>query len=193
MKCHEFKSKMDELFKCSPMELPEAMQKHIESCDECMTYCKELSQMSEMLTPLTNLELAKDEAARLEKDLREKMIDEPAPIPVQPRERKMISWIRTVTAVALVTLIVLFVYSPEEPNQITTALDWTEIDPGNIDSDVLAEMIFESDEYILNEFIDESTAEYITSQIQLDQAYDLLESLTEEELAWLSENFTMEI
>ncbi|MFH1700963.1 MAG: hypothetical protein ABIE07_10280 [Candidatus Zixiibacteriota bacterium] len=193
MKCHEFKSKMDELFTGSPMKLPDEMQNHIESCDECRAYYNEFAQMSEMLAPLAGFELTEKEAARLESGLRKKMIDEPAPIPVQPRERNIFSWIRMASAVAVVALIVLFIYSPESPNQITTALDWTEINSDNIDTDLLAEMIFDSDENILGEFIDESTTDYITSQIESDQAFDLLENLTEEELAWLSENFTMEI
>lgn len=193
MKCYEFKSQLDELFTGAQLKLPEDMQKHMESCDKCMSYFQELTKMSEFLEPIAEFELTKEESARLEQGILENMVDEPVPIPVQPRERKIISWIRMATAAALVTLIVLFVYSPEESNQLITALDWTGIESDNIDSDLLAEVVFDSDEYILEEFFDETTTEYITLQIQSDQAYDLLESLTEEELNWLSENFTMEI
>lgn len=174
-------------------ELTADLREHMDACPACRAYAAELESLAELLAPLDDIALTPDEAAHLEVDLLESLPDEPAPIPVQPSEHRIFSLTRVLFAAAAVLVMMLISTNRTETPDVAGDDGWEALQLTQLDQMDMASILFDSNIDILPSLVDQSSAAYIYDQVQPGQVDDIFEKLSAEELAWLAENFTMEI
>lgn len=175
MKCEQIKEQLDLLFGSN--ELPEEIEQHLESCEDCRAYHQELRRLSEKLGGDADFEPS---AFDLEKAVAgvEDRIDSQETPSIVP-----VSRLRQLSRVAAVLLIVGVSYTTyligqkqgQEPvaKVVDTVLTYT--------ADT-AEM----DDYFVNMLIED-----FSSDAYFGAGEMLLDDLTEEELEYLTENMTV--
>lgn len=190
MNCRKVQDELRENFDSSGRDLPSDFQTHLDGCPQCRAYAAELHTVSESLKSLGDLALTAEEVRRLEEGLAKGLLSEPAPIPVQKKERRLFPILRLAAVVAFIVLLAVHIEEPPGPPEESML---SEITLDNIDPEILARMFYESGDLEDAAIIDRSLAGYITSQVGYGQADDIFDDLTEEELLWLSEHYTMGI
>ncbi|MCK5125057.1 MAG: hypothetical protein KAR42_02270 [candidate division Zixibacteria bacterium] len=193
MRCFEVKQILQENFTAAGVELEAEVKTHLDACVKCREYLQELNNMASALIPLDSFELTPEESLQLTNALDAQLIREPAPIPVQDRENRIFPIARILLSAAAVILMVILSTSPTQDISIADTDYEGVIEYSSLDDETMTSIFFDNDDDLLPSLFDQTSAAYLASQLRPGQVDDVFESITDEELAWLEKNFSLEI
>jgi hypothetical protein len=192
MNCRHVEKWMNDNITSSGIELPDEIRNHVDSCDKCRAYYRELLGLLEKLDGLNSIMLTADESSQLIRKI-ETAIDHSA----QPDSKQsLIRWIATIArpalAVAAVLIITLF-STPHLPTDSTVSQEMEEVLPSRTGQENLLQLLLNGDLDYLSSLLDQSSISYITDQVKPGQVDDILNDISAEEMEWLMENLKVEI
>ncbi len=193
MKCFEVTEWLEENFTSERMELTSDISAHLDSCESCREFYSELVTLEEALLPLVDISLTPEESTQLSDSLESALGQEPAAIPVQPSESNIFSISRIIFAAAAVLVMVFLSSSPTQIDITVTAENYDNMQYSSLDDYDMASIITDSDEDLLPSLFDQTSAAYLASQLQPGQVDDILETLTDDDIVWLAQNYGVEI
>ncbi len=175
MNCDQVKGQLELFFGSD--EMPEEVERHLQSCEACRSHHKDLRQLSERLGVDTDFEPSESdlEAAIAGAESR---IESSATSSIVP-----VSWLSRLSRVAAAVLIVGVSYTTyrigqsQAPTEVATIINTIEVETADS-----AEM----DDYFVSLLIEDYSSDGFFEAGGL-----LLEDLTAEELEYLTENMTV--
>ena len=175
MKCEKIKEQLDLLFGSD--ELPEEIQQHLESCEDCRAYHQELRRLSEKLGGDSDFEPSTFDLEKAVAGVGHRIDSQKTPS-ITP-----VSWLRQLSRVAAAVLIVGVSYTTyligQKQGQEPVARVVDTVLANTADT-------VEMDDYFVNMLIED-----ISSDSYFGAGELLLDDLTEEELEYLTENMTV--
>ncbi len=176
------------------IELTPELRRVIETDPEAKAYYDELLLLSGRFTPLRHIAITADESESLLAGI-EAEIETVASVTPSFAWSGLLKllWQPAMAAVLLLIIVLLpqMQKSPEIANvAVTNTVTSVTTDIGETE---LALLLSDNEVESLSYLLDESTQSYITSQVEPGQAGDIFEQLSDEELQYLAENFTLEM
>ncbi|MEZ5358649.1 MAG: hypothetical protein R3F48_07420 [Candidatus Zixiibacteriota bacterium] len=198
MTCTETREFLQDHFTSDGISLSEAVRGHIDSCVGCKAFYDELAGLGSTLAPLTELQLTAEEAAEMSAAISRQMTLTPMAVPEirtqRMKEGKIFSIARILLAAAAVFLMVVISSSPTQYDLKTAVVDeYSGIQYLSVNEYDIAILLDDNANEILPSYVDQTSAAYLASQLQPGQVDYLIESLTDEDIAWIEANFAVEI
>jgi len=193
MRCTQVKERLIEQITAAGIQPPGNIQDHLDACDDCRVYYRELSLLSESLLPLDDISMTAEESAKLEAAVGAVIGSGGRWNTCLKPEKKMYAIVRAAAAMAALVLIVLVVSGKQTADEAMPMYSIDEFDLSHTSAEDMAPLFVNGDQDYLPSLVDEEKAAYLTDQVYPAEAEEILESATTEEIEWLMENYSLEI
>lgn len=197
MNCSETREFLQIHFTAGGIDLDESVREHLDACPRCKAFYENLSELGSTLAPLADMRLTDEETVEMNAAINRRMAFEPkenTPVgAARPRKQKIFSIARIMLAAAAVVFMIVISSSPTRIKETAAVDDYSGIEYISISDYDVALLLEDSGVELLPSYIDQASAAYLASQLQPGQVDDLIESLSEEDISWIEENFAVEI
>jgi hypothetical protein len=194
MECRSVRQMLDESCSVAGMFLDPDLHGHLETCPECRAYHDRLMELAWVFQPLDEVAMTAAEAERFDAHLQAALTDAGERGPAYATEKKLFSLARVALAAVVVLALGLASYTvtPPENSTITDRFEQLQF-PRAAAEEAMPLLFVNGDSDLLPSSVDQTSAAYLTGQVEPGQVFDILDSISTEEYEWLKENLTLEM
>ncbi len=193
MKCEQVQDWLIEHITAAGVKPAGDIDAHLETCQSCRGYYRELLALSDSLEPLKDISMTADESTELASRVTAAISDAGTWNTYLRPERKIYTVARAAAAIVAMILIVLISSGKQTTDETSPPYSIDDFDLSYTSVEDLAPLFVNGEQDYLPSLVDEEKAAYLTDQVLPAEAEEILESATGEEIEWLMANYSLEI